>query len=117
MYIVESSNIKIDDIILKQKQNPNDINAYIVIYNKPGNYNIEFYSRYLVFCSIKNNYNSNKIILIINIVDENEFYNKKIIEFRKEYDLNENDYPNEKLLVRLKSSYFNFNDTFSSFYN
>ena len=44
-------------------------------------------------------------------------YIEKIKEFRDSFNLNEDDYPNEKLLKILQENDFSFEEAFSSLFN
>jgi len=72
------------------------------IYKKPQNIN-------------KND--SKKKNNIENLEGINNTYQKDIKEFRDEFGLNDEDYPDEKILDRLKKYNFNKRDTFSSFFS
>ena len=109
--IIEPSDIKIDDIKLNP-QEPRETRYYTIQFKNLINFKIKEYTTRLVFCSDGKNYGD--IILIkINILDENEFYGKKIDEFRKEYNLPYDPYSDEIIFNKLKDNNFNF---FSKFY-
>ena len=69
--IVEPSDIKIDDIILKQ-QNPEEVNTYMIVFKKLKNLEAKEYKTSLEFYSGGKNY-GDKIIIKINILNETEF--------------------------------------------
>ena len=74
-----------------------------------GTYNI-----ILDFC-VNNKIYGEPIKFKVKIIpDENLL---KIIQFRNKYQLNEKEYPNEKILNLLKKHNFNFDETFSDLFN
>ena len=111
--MVELSDIKIGDIILKP-QNPNTEETYTIILNLQ-NYEIKEYKTNLVFCSGGKTYGE-KIVIKINILSEIDFCIKKIDEFKKCYDLIECELDDEKILGCLAENNFSFENTFSSLY-
>ena len=111
--MVELSDIKIDDIILKP-QNPNTEETYTIILNLQ-NYEIKEYKTNLVFCSGGKTYGE-KIVIKINILSEIDFCIKKIDEFKKCYDSIECELDDEKILGCLAENNFSFENTFSSLY-
>ena len=113
--IIEPSDIKIDDIKLNP-QEPRETRYYTIQFKNLINFKIKEYTTRLVFCSDGKNYGD--IILIkINILDENEFYGKKIDEFRKEYNLPYDPYSDEIILNHLIDNNFIFKSTYESFFN
>ena len=111
--IVNPSDIKIDDITLKQ-QEPNEINSYKVVFK--SNFKIKEYIIRLAFCSDGETY-GDIIVIKINILPEIKFYNKYINEFREEFKLPLENYSDERLFNALKDNNFNFSDAFNSFFN
>ena len=111
--MVELSDIKIDDIILKP-QNPNTEETYTIILNLQ-NYEIKEYKTNLVFCCGGKTYGE-KIVIKINILSEIDFCIKKIDEFKKCYDSIECELDDEKILGCLAENNFSFENTFSSIY-
>ena len=105
--MVNPSDIKIDDITLKQ-QEPNEENSYTIVFKQLSNFKIK------AFCSEGKTY-GDIIIIKINIIDEIEF--QKINEFRKEFNLPVEDYSDEKILNALKNNNFNFKSTIESWFN
>jgi len=69
--VVESSDIIIDDIILKQ-QNPEEENTYTIMFKNLKNYGIKEYNTYFEFLSGGKKYGDN-IIIKINILNETEY--------------------------------------------
>ena len=69
--VVESSDIIIDDIILKQ-QNPEEENTYTIMFMNLKNYGIKEYNTYFEFFSGGKKYGDN-IIIKINILNETEY--------------------------------------------
>ena len=69
--MVEPSDIKIDDIILKQ-QNPEEVNTYTISFNKLKNLQAKEYQTCLGFYSEGKNF-GDKIVIKINILNETEF--------------------------------------------
>ena len=69
--MVEPSDIKIDDIILKQ-QNPDEVNDYAIIFKNLKKYEAKEYKTCLEFYSGGKTY-GDKIIIKINILNETEF--------------------------------------------
>ena len=112
--MVELSDIKIGDIILKP-QNPNTEETYIITFNQLQNYEIKEYKTNLVFCCGGKTYGK-KIVIKINILSELDFCIKKIDEFKKCYDLIECELDDEKILGCLAENNFSFENTFSSIY-
>ena len=111
--MVELSDIKIDDIILKP-QNPNTEETYTIILNLQ-NYEIKEYKTNLVFCSGGKTYGE-KIVIKINILSEIDFCLKKIDEFKRCYNLIECKLDDEKILECLAENDFSFENTFSSLF-
>ena len=111
--MVELSDIKIGDIILKP-QNPNTEETYTIILNLQ-NYEIKEYKTNLVFCCGGKTYGE-KIVIKINILSEIDFCIKKIDEFKKCYDSIECELDDEKILECLAENDFSFENTFSSIY-
>ena len=111
--MVELSDIKIGDIILKP-QNPNTEETYTIILNLQ-NYEIKEYKTNLVFCSGGKTYGE-KIVIKINILSEIDFCIKKIDEFKKCYDSIECELDDEKILGCLAENNFSFENTFSSLF-
>ena len=112
--MVELSDIKIGDIILKP-QNPNTEETYIITFNQLQNYEIKEYKTNLVFCSGGKTYGE-KIVIKINILSEIDFCIKKIDEFKKCYDSIECELDDEKILGCLAENNFSFENTFSSLF-
>ena len=112
--MVELSNIKIGDIILKP-QNPNTEETYIITFNQLQNYEIKEYKTNFVFCCGGKTYGK-KIVIKINILSELDFCIKKIDEFKKCYDLIECKLDDEKILECLAENDFSFENTFSSLF-
>ena len=112
--MVELSDIKIGDIILKP-QNPNTEETYIITFNQLQNYEIKEYKTNFVFCCGGKTYGE-KIVIKINILSELDFCIKKIDEFKKCYDLIECELDDEKILGCLAENNFSFENTFSSIY-
>ena len=112
--MVELSDIKIGDIILKP-QNPNTEETYTITFNQLQNYEIKEYKTNLVFCSGGKTYGE-KIVIKINVLSEIDFCLKKIDEFKKCYDLIECELDDEKILGCLAENNFSFENTFSSIY-
>ena len=69
--MVEPSDIKIDDIILKQ-QNPEEVNTYTISFKKLKNLQAKEYQTCLGFYSEGKNF-GDKIVIKINILNETEF--------------------------------------------
>ena len=69
--VVESSDIIIDDIILKQ-QNPEEENTYTIMFMNLKNYGTKEYNTYFEFLSGGKKYGDN-IIIKINILNETEY--------------------------------------------
>ena len=98
-----------------QNKIKNEIKENIIPKNKIENYNInnEIYKKPQ---NINKN-DSKKKNNIENLKGNNNTYQKEIKQFRDEYGLNDEDYPDEKILDRLKKYNFNIGDTFSSFFS
>ena len=115
--IVKPSDFNIDDKILN-RQIPTESKHYLLkIYNL-GNYAVGEYKSYLEFYSDGKKYGE-KIEIKINIRENHEIkkYIDKINEFKKEYNLNDKDFSNEKVLEALKNNDFDYIKTFSSMFN
>ena len=117
LQLVKPSDLNIDDKILN-RQIPTESKTYLLkIYNL-GNYAIGEYKSYLEFYSDGKKYGE-KIEIKINIRENHEIkkYIDKINEFKKEYNLNDKDFSNEKVLEALKNNDFDYIKTFSSMFN
>ena len=112
--IVKPSDFNIYDKILNP-QNPNQYKTYILKIDNLENYPVGEYKAYLEFYSDGKNYGE-KIEIKINIRENNE--RKKIIkEFKKEYNLDDKEYSDEKVLEILKNNDFDYIKSFSSMFN
>ena len=79
------------------------------------------YKSYLLFNVNGKNYGE-KLTLSINVkekkeIEEIEKYRDKIKEFRDQFNLDNEEYNDEKLFEILKQHNFNFEDSFSSLFN
>ena len=113
--MVDPSDIKIDDISLNQ-QEPNEVEKYTIVFKQLNNLSIKEYITRLVFCSEGKNYGE-IIILKINVLNEDDYNQKKVDEFRESFNLPEKDYSNEDILTALKDNYFIFESTITSLFN
>ena len=109
--MVEPSEIKVDDIILKQ-QKPGEKNKYTIVL-KLKNYPAKEYILRFLFYSGGNPF-GDMIDIEINILNETV---KKIKEFRKIYNLSKDRISYEKILNALENNFYDYNAAFSSFYN
>ena len=109
--MVEPSEIKVDDINLKQ-QKPGEKNKYTIVL-KLKNYPAKEYILRFLFYSGGNPF-GDMIDIEINILNETV---KKIKEFRKIYNLSKDRISYEKILNALENNFYDYNAAFSSFYN
>ena len=93
----------------------NEIKENIILENKRENYNInnEIYKKPQ---NINKN-DSKKKNNIENLKGDINKYKKEIKVFKDKFTLNNEDYPDEIILERLKKYNFNEEDTFSSFFS
>ena len=98
-----------------QKKINNEIKENKIIENKRENYNInnEIYKKPQ---NINKN-DSKKKNNIENLKEDINKYKKEIKAFKDKFTLNNEDYPDEIILERLKKYNFNEEDTFSSFFS
>ena len=117
----ESSPIKGDDINL-EPQNIGEEKSYIVKLKNMGKMKMGEYKCFLNFNVEGKNYGEQIIILIgIKKIDEKEKeikkYIDKINEFRDNFSLSEEEYPNDKILELLKENELDFEVSFSALFN
>ena len=116
----ESSQNKEGDIIL-EPQKVGEEKGYKVKFENLGNLKVGEYKSYLLFNVNGKNYGE-KLTLSINVkekkeIEEIEKYRDKIKEFREQFNLDKEEYNDEKLFEILKQHNFNFEDSFSSLFN
>ena len=116
----DSSQIKEGDIIL-EPQKIGEEKEYKVKFENLGSLKIGEYKSYLLFNVNGKNYGE-KLTLSINVkekkeIEEIEKYRDKIKEFRDQFNLDKEEYNDEKLFEILKQHNFNFEDSFSSLFN
>ena len=117
----EASEIKGDDLIL-EPQDIGEKKMYIANIKNLENMEEGEYKSYLSFNVEGKNYGEKLTLMVIIKKKENEDslinkYIEKIKEFRDSFNLNEDDYPNEKLLKILQENDFSFEEAFSSLFN
>ena len=78
---------------------------------KDGNYNVVF-----DFC-FNNQICGEPIKFVVKILPDDDENLLKVIEFRMNFDLDENDFPNEKILKALKKNNFDYEKTFQDIFN
>ena len=114
-----SSDIIIEEIPLIQ-QIPKEEKSYKIIVNDMKRYEQGEYKIIFLFYS-GGKIHGEKITALIKIQknpkDEINKYIDKINQFRKTFNLSEDEYSNEKIFKTLKDYNFNFENAFSSFYN
>ena len=114
-----ASDIEGEDIVL-EPQKSGEQKIYHAIFKKVSKYHVGEYKSYLLF-SVNDKTFGEKLELTVGIkenikkseIDENI---DRINEFRQNYDLNKNDYSNEKILEALKKNDFDYDQTFSSLF-
>ena len=117
----ESSQIEGDDIIL-EPQNIGEEKEYIVSLKNMERLQEGEYKCFLYFNVEEKNYGEKIVILIkIKKLDEKEKEIRanidKINEFRENFSLSEEEYPNDRILELLKENKFDFEESFSSLFN
>ena len=116
----ESSQNKEGDIIL-EPQKVGEEKGYKVKFENLGNLKVGEYKSYLLFNVNGKNYGE-KLTLSINVKEKKELeeidkYRDKIKEFRDQFNLDKDDYADEKIFDILKQYNFNFENAFSSLFN
>jgi len=109
--MVEPSEIKVDDINLKQ-QKPGEKNKYTIVL-KLKNYPAKEYILSFLFYSGGNPF-GDMIDIEINILNE---IVKKIKEFRNTFNLSKDRIPYETILNALENNFYDFKAAFNSIYN
>jgi len=114
-----ASNIEGNDIIL-EPQKSGEQKIYHAIFKKVSKYHVGEYKSYLLF-SVNDETFGEELELTVGIkenknkseIDKNI---DRINEFRENYYLDKDEYPNEKLLEALKKNDFDYEDAFSSLF-
>ena len=116
--IDKSSDCTTDEIKL-EPQKPNEERSYKIIVKDLKNYPAGDYKIIFLFWS-GGKINGEKIVAIIKIKEKDDEKNEieenigKIKDFRHEYSLSEEDYPNEIILKILKENDFNYEEAFGA---
>jgi len=109
-----ASNIEGEDIVL-EPQKSGEQKIYHAIFKKVSKYRVGEYKSFLLF-SVNDETFGEELELTVEI-KENEENIDRINEFRQKYDLNNNDYSNEKILEALKKNNFDYDKAFSSLFD
>ena len=119
--ILDSSDITTNDIILSPQQ-PSEQKSYLVTFKNLSKYLPGEYQANLVFCS-NGKICGEKLKIKIKIKEFDSQKNEikenldKINEFRDMFNLNEDEYSNEKILEVLQENDFNYENAFSSLFD
>ena len=119
--ILDSSDITTNDIILSP-QKPSEQKSYLVTFKNLSKYLPGEYQANLVFCS-NGKICGEKLQIKIKIKEFDSQKNDikenldKINEFRDMFNLNEDEYSNEKILEVLQENDFNYENAFSSLFD
>ena len=119
--ILDSSDIKTNDIILNP-QKPEEEKSYFLTFKNLSKYPEGDYRVDLVFCS-NGKICGDKLPIKIKIKDYSSQNNEikenmdKIKEFRETFNLSESEYSNEKILDTLKENDFNYENAFGSLFD
>ena len=115
-----SSSLTIGDIIL-EPQKPGEQKEYYANFQRLLWLPVGEYKSYLYFYA-NNEFYGEKLALTVKIKKKDKTFFEikeninKINKFRKEYDISEKDYPNERILKALKKYEFNFPSVFASLF-
>ena len=118
--IIEPSDFELDDIILKS-QRPGEERTYYLKFKNLENLQPGIYQTNLAFCC-NGEICGEKLVARLKINKLNDSNREieenldKINEFRQTFDLNKDEYPDEKILEILKENDFNFESAFSSIF-
>ena len=110
-----------NEIILKP-QKPGDIESYEIILKNIGQFFAGEYNSYLLFNANGQNYGDKISLKVVIKKKENQKkkeideHLEKVKDFRNNFGLDENEYPDEKLLEILKKYNFNFEKAFESLF-
>ena len=114
----KNSPIKSNDVIL-EPQKPGENKEYIIIFNELKNCPVGTYYSTLYF-NINGHNIGERLSIKINVKEKQQneikLYMDKIKEFRENYNLNENDFSNEKILESLKNNDFDQEAAFASLF-
>ena len=110
-----SSNFVQNDINL-QPQKYNETKNYEILINDLGEYPHGDYNIYLRF-EVNGEQYGDRIEINLVIKERLNDYLIKVNEFRRTYNLNEKEFPNENLLALLKKNYFDYKKAFLELIN
>ena len=118
--VLDTSDIKADDIILSP-QKPEEQKNYFINFKNLSQYPAGEYQASLVFFS-NGKICGDKLVFKIKIREHNNNNEikenlKTIKEFRDTFNLSEEEYPNEKILETLQENDFNFEKAFGALFD
>ena len=111
--IYDKGSFIIGDEIILEPQNPGEARRYNIIMKNLGKYRAGEYYSYLLFYVNGHNFGEK---ITLKIVIKKDEYLEKVKDFRNNFGVDENDYPDEKLLETLKKYNFNEEKAFDSFF-